>query len=349
MTTSLRSTGTAIPIMLGLALLCWLVMLRGFVTLMSKAPEPGGNNEARLIQQGWAAAGIVVIWLLLAGVMLVMSVKETIPVSVGFASWLLHPVTCVLALGAIAAMYDAGNRWMIAVPAGAPLLIAGYLVYVLYREASPTLGFALWVAVLALSLPILPTGIRYTLEKMGPRGGSVPAEPGPELDRFKASELARRHAQELEDLQREMDRDEEDQRLYGYQRLSHPASTVRNEALAAMRKIATRQQQAEDGFMQGDDWLLRVLPDIDVKPTPRLCKAARAYIQSQIDWVKKDSLDSPTNMLRDGIDGIGWLAANCDFKAELDQLDEMTRTFADTPENREFREKLASFRKPKTP
>ncbi|SPE33643.1 exported hypothetical protein [Candidatus Sulfopaludibacter sp. SbA3] len=68
----------------------------------------------------------------------------------GFASWLLLPISGLLALVAIAAMYNPQLRWAIVVPAAIPILVAGYAPYLLFPSAhavaASTAGFAMWAS-----------------------------------------------------------------------------------------------------------------------------------------------------------------------------------------------------------
>jgi hypothetical protein len=200
----------------------------------------------------------------------------------------------------------------------------------------------MWGVVMAMALAPLPKAVM--IAQAAGDNGSIEAKPGPEMDRWLAKERERRRQSGLEEL-RKID---EDTTIHDIEPLTRGDSPVRSEALAAMRHMAGRQSQAEKGLMYEYSGILPLLPEIDVQPTPQLCRLAREYLRKQIAFQKKqftEPSDTMLTVLQEGLPGIGWLAANCDCAPELNQLDELAKAQRDSPAIQKFREALAGFRK----
>lgn len=347
MPASLKSAGTAIPVLFILTVAMWLYMSRTISLWFWKAPVPG-NEGAKMVQQAYSGAAALVVWLLLGGILLLAGVKGLIPPGVGLMSWVLHPVSFVIAAVAIAIVYDVRWRWAIAIPLIAPLLIAAYALYVSFgstRLSPSAAGLATWIAVMALCLPVLPAAYRFQQEHL--KSDAIEDKPGPELDRFMARERERRRERGLEELKQV----DEDTRLYSIQSLARDDSPVRAEALAAMRGLPNRQADAEQALLYDYFWILPILADIDVQPTPELCAAARHYLRRSVtEWRKQGIAASPDMgpIFEKGLKSIGWIAAHCDGDAELDLLDQLAQEQQETPAIRSFRESLAAFRREKS-
>ena len=336
--------GTGVPVLLVLITGCWLYMLRTISFWIGTIAKPGRETDKLMLQLN---SGIVaaVIWLLFGGLLLLINVKGVLPAKIGFASWFLLPASGFLVLVALAAMYDPSMRWAVVVPVVVPVLIAAYAIY-LFVPARPlsaaSAGFLMWAVVMVMAVAPLPKAVMI-VEAAGDNG-SIEAKPGPEMDRWLARERERRRQSGLAEL-RKID---EDTTIHDLEPLTRGDSPVRNEAFEAMRHIAGRQSQAEKGLMYEYSGILPLLPEIDVQPTPQLCRQGREYLQKQIAFQKKQFTEPSDTMLivlQEGLPGIGWLAANCDCATELKQLDELAKAQRDSPAIQKFREALAGFRK----
>jgi hypothetical protein len=323
---------------------CWLFMLRSISLWINSVAVPGRESDKlmRQLNSGLAAA---VIWLLLGGLLLLVNVKGVLPEKVGFASWFLLPVSGVLALAALGAMYDPAMRWAVIIPASAPLLIAGYAAYLCWPSASYSTtraGFLMWGVVIVMGLIPLPRAI--TRFEAAGDNGSIEAKPGPEMDRWMAKENERRRQAGLDEL-RKID---EDTTLNDLEHLTRGDSPVKADALEAMRHLPARQAQAEKALMYEYSGILPLLPQIDIQPSPALCSAAKEYLRKQIAFQKKQ-FPAPTGsmlaVLEEGLPGVAWMATHCDCTAELDQLDELVKGQLDSPTTTKFREALAAMRK----
>ena len=344
MPASLKNLGTAVPALAVMALLCWLYLLWSIAHWIAKTPVPGRESD-KYMPQVFSGGLVVVLWLLVGGLLVLAGAKAAMPPAVGIASWILHPASCLFALVAIAVMYDAEWRWALVVPAAVPALVAAYALSVLFMADRPSpaaWGLIMWAAVLALCLAVVPPAIRFQAKHL-PRGESVEARPGPELDQFMARERARQRQRGLDEIHNADD----ETKLVELEPWARDGSPVRDEALAAMRKLPNRQHDAEIGLWGDYSWILPYLAQIDVQPTPELCSAAKHYLQTCIREVRNwpEPGESMGRTLESGIHGIEWIAKNCDCAKELQELDDLAGKQKDTPDVRDFRAALKAFRK----
>ena len=341
MPSSLRSIGAAAPVLLALMLVCWALMLRGISFWIGFEPTPGRETD-KMMLQAWSGAWALLAWILLGGLLLVANAKGGLPSSVGLAAWMVHPLSCVAALVAIAILYDARWRWCVALPAAAPILIAAYAAWAVLAPAPPKFGLAMWAAVLVLSLAILPPAWQFKTAHLD--DGSIDATPGPKLDKWMAEQREKRRADGLEEL-RKID---DETTLSELEHLIRKDSPVLQETFAAMRKLPNRQAEAVLRFRADFTFILYLLPDIDLQPTPELCDAIRGYLQrylAQVRANRHEPMDFVSAQMEECIPSLGWIARHCDCNAELDDLEKFARAQLDSPRVREFLASLAEVRK----
>uniref|UniRef100_Q023U5 Rhodanese domain-containing protein n=1 Tax=Solibacter usitatus (strain Ellin6076) TaxID=234267 RepID=Q023U5_SOLUE len=340
MPNSLRTSGTAAPVLLALALVCWAFALRGVWHWIGLAPVPGRETD-KLILQAWSGGWMLLAWILLGGLLLVANAKGVLPVSVGMAAWVMHPVSAVAALIALGIAYDARWRWCVALPAAVPLLIGGYAAWAFAGRAPEKFGLAMWAAVLAMSLTILPGAWQFKSKYMD--SGSIDATPGPKLDKWMADQAAKRRAGELAELSKIDD----ETTLSELEHLTRKDSPVLQEALAAMRGLPHRQAEAVLRLQSDFTFILRLLPDIDVQPTAELCGAIRGYLQR---YLRHERANRPEpegfigDQLEESVRSLGWISEHCDCEAELDDVERFARAQRDTAEVRAFIAALAEAR-----
>jgi hypothetical protein len=245
MASALRAMGSGVPALLALVLGCWMFLLRSISIWIGKTPVVG-QETGKIMQQVYSGAVAVGIWILLGGLLLLANVKGVLPGRIGLASWILLPVTCFMALLAIAVMYDPGWRWMAAIPVFMPVLIAGYALYLFFPPAhvlSPvTAGLITWGAALVLGLVSVPEAIRVADALLN--DGSIEAKPGPAMDRWLAEQRAKRRVDGMAVLKRV----DEETEVGDLEYLTRSDSPVRSEALEAMRHFPNRQSQAEQAL-----------------------------------------------------------------------------------------------------
>jgi hypothetical protein len=132
-------------------------------------------------------------------------------------------------------------------------------------------------------------------------------------------------------------------------RLAGSGSELRPAALAGARSSPRRQQEVEELLAWRSSLVLGVLPELDVRPTPRLCEAARRALRGLAVEVSplperpaQLDEDSPIQGYRAGL---RWLVeGGCDCRAELDGLAAAVARYPETPARRELEAYLAELR-----
>ncbi|HEY6967874.1 MAG TPA: hypothetical protein VJA94_01615 [Candidatus Angelobacter sp.] len=112
---------------------------------------------------------------------------------------------------------------------------------------------------------------------------------------------------------------------------------VRGAALARMSKLSHRQTEAETLLQQQDTRILRILSDLDLQMTPRLCEGARTSLTKAATELRPAT---PTTTFEDKLldpytINIRWLLENkCDCKAEVDGLEQTIRMYPESFERK---------------
>jgi hypothetical protein len=343
-----KSMGAAAQALLALAFLCWIAMLGSIGSWIGKAPTPGRETD-RVVQQAYSAGAAVLLWIFLAGLLLVANSKHVLPGTVGAIAWIAAPLSGLGTLAAIAVLYDPQRHWPLILPAAVPLLIGGYVVYTFFPTVQTisisTAGMAMWGAVFVLSVSIVPSA-RVFLETHGSR--AVRAEPGPELDRFMANERDRARADGLAELSK-MD---EETKLYEVVTLMRPNSPVRQEALEFARRLPNRQEEMVRMLVNLGSEPLLFLADIDIQPTPELCGAARHWLHQAVVQRQKMFHSGPEPFVgaefEEGLRGIQWISTYCGCEKELDEIEAYARSQdQNAPAVQKFLAGLAAIREKK--
>jgi len=105
-----KTMGTAAFVFLILTLVGWAALLRSIAIWIGKEPVAGRESD-RVILQAWSGGIAVLVWILLAGLLLIASSKNALPGAVGAVAWIVHPLSLVAALAAIAVLYDPHKKW----------------------------------------------------------------------------------------------------------------------------------------------------------------------------------------------------------------------------------------------
>ncbi len=332
--------------LLVLALVCWLGMLGSMARWIGKAPVQGRETD-RLMQQLPTGILALLLWILLAALLLVANSKQVLPQGIGALAWIVHPVSLAAALAALVFLYDPGHYWLAIVPAVIPLLIAGYALYA-FSPLSPALsvdsaGFAAWALVGLLSVSVIPQAFRFYAAHMD--DGSIDATPGPALDRWMAKQKETRRKQELEELSKFDD----ETKMYEVDSYLHPDSPVRKEALEFVRHLPNREADVIMMLTSGDERPMRYIGEIDLRPTPELCRAARTWLHQAVLHRKAMSGGEPEGFVglefEDNLDGIAWIARNCQCDQELGELEAYARSQRqDAPEVQKVVNAVAAMR-----
>jgi len=345
---SAKTMGASVPTFLVLLAVCWLCMLGTMATWIGRAPVPGRETD-RMISQAYTGGFALLVWIFLAALLLIASSKEVMPVEAGALAWFVHPISCAAALAAIAALFKPGRYWPAAIPALMPLLIAGYVVYAFYPSVQTIpvthAAFAMWSVVVVLSLTVVPAAIAL-LPASGE--GSVEDKPGPERDRF----MARQRQQYRDEVLDKLRQSDDETKLYELVRFIQPDNPALKELLDFIHKLPNRQADAEMMLESQGDEIIRVLPDLDLQPTPQFCTAARTYLHNAVVHRQASMMGTPESFVgvefSGGIEGIRWIAKNCGCKAELAEMEAYAREQQqDAPEVQKFLAALAEIREQK--
>jgi len=293
-------------------------------TWTGKTPVPGRETD-RMISQAYSGGFALLAWIFLAALLLIATSKEVMPAQMGFVAWLVHPLSCVAALAAIASLFNPQRFWPTVIPAVMPLLIAGYVLYAFYpsMQTIPMLkaGAIMWTAVGVLSISVVPAAVSLL-----PAGsGSIEAKPGPEMDAFED----KKRQQYRDDVLNTLRQTDEETRLYELSNLVRADNPALPQVLDVMRKLPLRQADAIQMLESLDTRVLTFLADIDLDATPQLCTAARGFlhgiVQSRLSSFGNTGNDFVGMEFSEGVNGIRWIAKNCGCKAELAEIEAYAR------------------------
>ncbi len=342
--------GTAAPVFLALSLICWVLMLGTIATWIGKAPVPGRETD-RMMSQAYSGGWAVLLWIFLGALLLIASSKQVVPPWLGAAAWIFHPLSGAAVLAAIVVLYTPERRWPVAIPAVMPVIVVAYLLYAFFPGVAipiERVGVGAWAVVIALSISIIPETVRFAQIHLD--DGSIDATPGPKLDAWMAKQREKRRADGLEELRKSDD----ETKLYELEHLIRPDSPVLQETLEFMRHQPNRQAEAIRLLESQSSFVLHFLADIDLQPTPELCRAARGYlhqaVRERLRSTGSDTMKSPYvgAEFEEGVDAIRWIAKNCGCDAELAEIEAYARLQdQDAPAVQKFLASLAEIRAPK--
>lgn len=232
-------TLTAVGILLTVLMLAaWGLLASDLYGIVSSGPPMGGeSNYSRAWEMLWAYGLTAVVWLFL----IVLFQYQRIPG--GFAVWM---VSAAAAVGAYC-LFDGGKTsWPAAIPLALPLLLAG--------AALSGHRSALRMPLLAIAaIPCLIAAGAFAYTWIGQVSG----------ERAGRAEV---RAQNLVLVARI----DESQPLWHWLPLLQDDSGVRDETIAALRKLNRRQADIEQMVAEEAANTMDLIPLLDLQPTPRL-------------------------------------------------------------------------------
>jgi hypothetical protein len=125
---------------------------------------------------------------------------------------------------------------------------------------------------------------------------------------------------------------------------------VTTEAMEALRHVERRQADIEFLLSKGIARAMILLPDLDLKPTPELCAAARTFLlqsaKSSRIRPKQDSYEYRAGgVAESSLPGIRWLQAHgCDCEEGIAALEASVRSHLDSPDRKAALAALAALR-----
>lgn len=189
------------------------------------------------------------------------------------AALLLHPASCAASV-AVVYLLDKRDtvRWMIVVPALAPILMLLYCAWLSFpalraHVPSAPMYAGVWGVVLVLSLMPWPrvamlSGIQ-------------------EKRRAERQVIVQQREAEYQNLNAESP-------LSQYLRFIQAGQDFRDDAMNKARQLQRRQKEAEDMLASGDDSVLVNLAELDLQPTMRLRLAASKILDAKAHALHHD-------------------------------------------------------------
>jgi hypothetical protein len=340
-----QTLGGAGGFLLFLTLGCWVLLMACLSSVVGK--EVHGDA---VVGQGmaWLAAMVLagLTWLWIGGLLLKAGTEGMMPL--GGVALVFYLGSAAAVAAALLLLQDPRRMWPIAVPALIPPILAFY-VFALYqpslraRVAGSVPSAAIWGAVAILSALACQGAIAQLSRSR------VAGIAGREARKqWAAQEQERKRAENLPKLQSMAP----DAPLWDWLPLLQEDSGVHGEALEAVRRLERRQTDIRDMLGWGVPRAMTLLPELDLKATPELCQAARAYLIKSAKESRVRPKQDPREYRAGGevensLTGIRWLMANgCDCDDALAAMQASVETFLDTPDRKAALASLAALRRP---
>jgi hypothetical protein len=299
-------------ILSALALLFWLQTV-GLLSDLSS-----GDAAGRGMAQGFAAIGIILVWLLLGVLAIIAYAKGTMPGWAALAALILIPASAAASFGALDLLTRPSlppHYWPIVVPVLVPPLVVAFCFWALLpslntRVPGAVAAGVVWGAVLLLCLAIIP--MQQVRQRV--------------LDAREAARV--RFDAELKAVP-------VDAPLEALTPFLGKGDYVQNEeVIARMRKLPRRQAEAEQMLARGD-FPLAYLGRLDLTPTPSLCEKSRALLQKRASALMLTSGQSKpfaaiAQEAQDAVAALRWLIDyDCPAMPEAEAWETMAKAYSD--------------------
>ena len=336
---------TSAVVLVALTILTWMVLLGVLPTVVGN--HATGDRDIFLGLR-WIFAGVLVFgaWLWMAGVLFIAGGRDLLPAWVRIVALVVWPASGIAALTALYLVDVADARWPLVVPVAIPLLMVVYGVAVFQPSlraafAGPALHAVTWGAILLVAIPIAPAA----LKRMDQTTRADSARQQAEAAR-QAQETAAKRSESLEKI----GKIPADAPITDWYDVLAQENGVRPEAIAAYRKVERRQRDIEYLLNNGIPMAIKLAPDIDLNPTPRLCDALKACLATMAKGMHVTKTDPYPYQgdpgLDDAIPGIRWfLSRGCDCSGEVGAIDTVIRKdYLDSPARQKILADLAGLK-----
>jgi len=285
-------------------------------------------------------------WLWLGGLLLKAGVEDRMPAAANLPASVLYVVSAAAVSAAYYLLSDATRVWPAITPAVLPPLLACY-VFALYHPSwrsffsSPPGTRALWGVVFILALIPLPA---FCLQFTSDRAASI--EHAKAYDERAVQEGLRNRSANLAKLKTMTP----EMPLTDWYPLLDVEGGVHAEALEGLRHVVRRQADIEFLLTNGVSKAMMLLPDLDLKPTPELCAAARIFLLQSAKSSRVRPKQDPREYGAGGdaetsLPGIRWLQAHgCDCEEGIAALEASVRSHLDSPDRKAALAALAALR-----
>lgn len=295
-----------------LALLLWLQTV-GLLSELSSS-DAAGNGMA----QGFAAIGIILLWLALGVLAIIAYAKGSMPGWAALAALVLIPVSCAASFGALDLLTRPSlppHYWPIVVPALVPLLVIAFCYWALLpslntRVSGTAAGGVVWGLVLVLCAALLP--MQYVRQRVLDEREAVRARFDAELKAVPT-----------------------DAPLWALVPFLGKGDYVQNdEVVARIRKLARRQAEAET-MLARDDFPLAYLSQLDLTPTSSLCETSRGLLQKRaaaltLTGGQSKPFSAIAQEAQDAVAALRWLIDyDCPAMPEAEAWETMAKAYSD--------------------
>ncbi len=276
-----------------------------------------GYAYAWFISLGWTVA----IWLCVGGLLLIASrqgeLSNALAITMFFTS-------AAAAASALFLIQDPRRIWPAFLLVLIPLLTSFYLFALSRSWMKPAAGIAI---VVLSAAPVISAAGALVSDFAGRRDRAR------DMADWEIHQRANRRAENLEKIKAMP----ADARLMDWYDLLDEESGVRPEALEALRRIDRRQSDIEDMLPYGILRAMMLVPEFDLKPTPQLCEAAKAFLRKHA--ANRRSTDaSPYDDAGDTdkiLPALKWLKSNrCDCSAEIGAVQDAIKSYGDSPDRK---------------
>jgi hypothetical protein len=299
-------TGALDMVILVLTLLCWILLL---VKLFAVAGKEARGDAGFALAMSWIFAMLftALTWLFL-GILLLKSSNR------GAATALLYVASAPAAFASTYLLLDPARGWLAVVPVLLPPLLA-----LRFRSPSGQVSLAAAIAILLLSVAPWPALFRSMSRRpAAPRRAAV-ADSAREANLVKLRSM--KPAAPLSE----------------WYALLDAQSGVREEALQALRRVPRRQADIKNMLAYGSPMAMILVPDLDLKPGPELCEAARVYLRKRAAEIRIEPPHDPVpytaaGYVAESLPGVRWFQDNgCDCTQGIHELESAVETHLDSP------------------
>ncbi|HEY3740583.1 MAG TPA: hypothetical protein VGL53_12100 [Bryobacteraceae bacterium] len=282
-------------------------------------------------------------WACLSGLLWSAASRNILPGWTSVAVVFLCPASFLAAIGALYLLTgDEPMRWAFAIPAGIPGLLAAYVVVMSVSSWRVAVGMPLSIGVCAvaglLSIAILPA-VSY---KMDAPARKEAARKAALADPIQKARRRKEGLAKISTMTPEMP-------IEDWADLIGPESEVREEAFAALHKVARRQGDMERLVSSGNSFYIPLVPYLDLTMTPDLCEGVKKHIWN-VGFAKQlrgeNGLPYREDDLDASLDVVPWFTThgcNCDENL-TNFADVIRRSYPDSPARQKCLNRIAAMK-----